>query len=87
MLHAIEFGSDIVRPCELEHDDQQRLVLLVRDRKITPGIAGLIRYIGVAEDAQITCVPQPGEIPVPRDDNDRLRPTLAPAKCTGTSTQ
>jgi hypothetical protein len=82
MLHAIEFGSDIPERWELDYDDERRLVLRVRDRELTRGIAGLIRYFGTAEDVQVTRVPPPGAIPSPRDHREHLRPAPAPVPCT-----
>ena len=82
MLHAIEFGSDIPERWELDYDDERRLVLRVRDRGLTRGIAGLIRYFGTSEDVQVTRVPLPGAIPAPRDHREQLPPATAPVPCT-----
>ncbi|MEV6448481.1 hypothetical protein [Amycolatopsis sp. NPDC051716] len=82
MLHAIEFGSDITGRWEFDHDDKRHLILRVRARKLTRGIAGLIRCHGVSEDVQVTCVPLPGVIPAPRDHREHLRPAPAPVPCT-----
>ncbi|MFD8494232.1 hypothetical protein [Amycolatopsis sp. NPDC059657] len=74
MLYAIELGAPIDGPWELDTDEQDRMILRVRARVLTPRLVALINHLNADDPAPDEL--NRGPVPRPRDvPPEPARPT------------